>query len=160
MISGYVIYKSALGRSPFQFAIARFWRLYPAYWVAICLTTALVVYADAFQFSVPLRDFFWNFTMFQDRVGAKSVDGAYWSLFVEMTFYILVGIAIGLKVIHHTYQIVSLWLMISAINLFVRSYWIDTLLVASWGPFFCIGIISYKLRQVNVEGSLDAKLGS
>jgi peptidoglycan/LPS O-acetylase OafA/YrhL len=147
MISGFVIYKSATGRTVGAFAKARFWRLYPAYWVGILITTAFVLLTQTSGFQVSLRDFLWNFTMFQSWAKAKSVDGAYWSLMVEMLFYIYIGIAIYLGLIRRTYLIVSGWLMICALNVGLRSFWIDTLFLAQWGAFFSIGILCYRLRE-------------
>lgn len=40
MISGYVILASANGKSARQFAVGRALRLYPAFWVALIITTA------------------------------------------------------------------------------------------------------------------------
>ena len=46
MISGFVICLSAWGKTIGQFAVSRFVRLYPAYWFAILLTTAVVLGDD------------------------------------------------------------------------------------------------------------------
>lgn len=94
MISGYVIYKSAEGRNIKQFIAARFWRLFPAYWAGILLTSFIILVFNAKAFSVSLGDTLWNFTMMQEWVGATSVDGAYWSLAVELIFYFYVAAAI------------------------------------------------------------------
>jgi peptidoglycan/LPS O-acetylase OafA/YrhL len=147
MISGFVIYKSATGRTVKAFASARFWRLYPAYWVGILITTLFVLGAQSTKFQVSLSDFLWNFTMFQGWVKAKNVDGAYWSLLVEMLFYIYIGMSIYLGLIHRTFLIISGWLLICAINIGLRSFWIDTIFLAQWGSFFSIGILCYRLRE-------------
>src|SRR5690348_11363931 len=46
VISGFVCLLTALNRKPHQFVISRIVRLYPAYWVAVTLTTVAVVLLD------------------------------------------------------------------------------------------------------------------
>ena len=93
--------------------------------------------------------------MFQEWAKAQSVDGAYWSLMVEMSFYIYVGLAIQFKLIRHAKVIVALWLLVSAINLVLKSYWVDALMIANWGPFFCVGIVCFLLREGDRSGQRD-----
>jgi peptidoglycan/LPS O-acetylase OafA/YrhL len=153
IISGFVIYRSANGRSTYSFFTARFWRLYPAYWICIVATALVVEMFDANTFRVSIRDLLWNFTMFQQWVKAKHVDGAYWSLMVEMVFYLYIGLAIFLKIINRTYSLVCASLAVSAINIYLNSFWIDVLFLGRWAPYFAIGILVSKIR----EGDLSAR---
>lgn len=92
MISGFVIYMSLENTSSIKkFALSRFARLYPAYWFAVTLTFIAVL-----VFSLPGRDvsFFEmliNLTMLNGFVGVPSVDGVYWTLRVELTFYFIIA---------------------------------------------------------------------
>lgn len=88
MISGFVIFMT-LGRtkSGSDFLVARFARLYPAYWAAVLLTSVVVHAAE-----LPGRTYPWwvtlvNLTMIQNWLGVQSIDGVYWSLSLELSFY-------------------------------------------------------------------------
>lgn len=47
MISGYVIFKSATGRTASEFAVGRATRLYPAYWFAVLFTSCFAFFGVA-----------------------------------------------------------------------------------------------------------------
>ena len=88
MISGFVIAWSLSTASGLRgFALSRFSRIYPAFWVA-----ALATFAIVHAFGLPGREvgvgaLAVNLTMLQDYLGVARVDSAYWSLTVELTFY-------------------------------------------------------------------------
>lgn len=87
-ISGYIIPKSLKNgdaTSLKSFAIGRFFRLYPLYWLSIALFfvwpgddaqpyTALAVLA--------------NLTMVQNYLGFTDLRGVYWTLQIELVFYV------------------------------------------------------------------------
>jgi peptidoglycan/LPS O-acetylase OafA/YrhL len=88
LLSGYVIpFSFSHDRPVRSFLIARFFRLYPAYWVsgagaimlALVLTGALP----------PARQILANITMVQAVLGQKDLIGVYWTLFYELLFYAL-----------------------------------------------------------------------
>lgn len=88
VISGLVIANSANGRTPFEFAKGRLLRLYPGAW--ICATVALI--ALLYMHQLPLqrivKGYAASVTLFP---GARRwVDGVYWTLTVEIAFYVLV----------------------------------------------------------------------
>ena len=74
------------------FLTTRFFRLYPAYWLSIIF--ALIVYATVDP-SIPGKlEILSNVTMFQMGMGQKNIIGVYWTLFIELIFYIIcVGLA-------------------------------------------------------------------
>jgi peptidoglycan/LPS O-acetylase OafA/YrhL len=90
VISGFVITMSAQGRSAGSFLKGRVLRLYPAVWICAPITTAilLLVGSDA---DLPVR-LATSITLFP--VGAW-VDGVYWTLGIEMTFYGLVWLLLA-----------------------------------------------------------------
>ncbi|WEH33346.1 acyltransferase [Streptomyces sp. AM 4-1-1] len=117
IISGFVICLSAWGRTPGQFVRARFMRLFPAYWFSVVL--AVLVYRllpdgvrDAPSFSVALT----NLTMFQVPLKAPNVVGAYWTLWLELCFY-LVFLVVLMKEIsfQRVYVFCWSWLILSAL---------------------------------------------
>ncbi len=94
-VSGYVIPFSFAHRHPVpSFLIARFFRLYPAYWVSIAgaLAVALLV-GDVFP---PPAQILANITMVQLVLGQPDLIGVYWTLFYELVFY---GLCLGAFII-------------------------------------------------------------
>lgn len=81
LISGFVIPYSIVGKTLRQFAIARFWRLYPAYWASL----AIVLSLGHFSLATSLA----NLTMLQGAMGYPDALGPYWSLLFELIFYAL-----------------------------------------------------------------------
>lgn len=90
LISGYVIFYSAKNRTASQFLTARALRLYPAYWFAIIFTSIFAYFWGGDFMSVNLSQIIANFTMFQNYFGYANVDGVYWTLILEVQFYIAV----------------------------------------------------------------------
>ncbi|MFP3648673.1 acyltransferase family protein, partial [Paraburkholderia sp. SIMBA_054] len=74
-----------------EFFKRRALRLYPAYIVAVIITFVAVKVYDLKGRGVSLSDAIVNLTMLQGHLLIPHVDGAYWSLTVELTFYIIMG---------------------------------------------------------------------
>ena len=91
VISGFVILLTVdAGRGrPAHFVASRISRLFPAFWVAVTVTYVVVLLAGA-PFAVGIGDFVRNLGMFPSWIRAPYVDGAYWTLEVELTFYLLI----------------------------------------------------------------------
>jgi peptidoglycan/LPS O-acetylase OafA/YrhL len=93
MISGFIIYHTIQNKKgPLDFLAARLSRLVPPYWVAI-VAILLLEYVHAAVFSEPNRnaiaDTVFNFAMIPDIFDKRFLDGAFWSLYVEVKFYVL-----------------------------------------------------------------------
>lgn len=74
---------------PVQYLRKRFIRLYPAFLVAVCLTSLVtfIWYKEAF---VGVKDILLNLTMLPALLKAQSVDGVYWTLQYEIIFYFII----------------------------------------------------------------------
>lgn len=94
-VSGYVIPFSFAHRHPVpSFLIARFFRLYPAYWVSMIGALLLaVVLSTPFP---PPAQILANITMIQLVLGQPDLIGVYWTLFYELVFY---GLCLGAFII-------------------------------------------------------------
>lgn len=90
MISGYVIFFSAKGRTASQFAVSRFVRLYPAFWIAVIITSIAAYFLGGAKMSVTIHQSLFNLTMFPTVFGYGFVDGVYWTLQYELAFYLAV----------------------------------------------------------------------
>ena len=87
MISGYVIFFSAQSGTAAKFAVSRAIRLYPAYWFSVMFTSVFALYWGGKLMSVHPSMVIANLTMLQSFVGIGDVDGVYWTLAYEISFY-------------------------------------------------------------------------
>lgn len=92
-ISGFVILMTARRRStPTSFLRARATRLYPPYWAALTLTVLGTWLLGATVLMPSTGEWLVNYTMLQKFLRVHEVDGAYWSLAIELIFYALVAV--------------------------------------------------------------------
>ncbi|GAA1075703.1 acyltransferase [Kitasatospora arboriphila] len=96
LISGFVICLSCWGRSLADFLSSRVVRLFPAYWFAVLLTTAVLAAVPGGSRPRATRDVLTNLTMMEYPFGAPYVDGVYWSLWVEGRFYLIFAVVVAL----------------------------------------------------------------
>jgi peptidoglycan/LPS O-acetylase OafA/YrhL len=91
VISGFVILLTvdAGGGRPAHFVASRISRLFPAFWVAVTVTFLVTLIVGA-TFAVGIGDYVRNLGMFPSWIRAPYVDGAYWTLEIELTFYVLI----------------------------------------------------------------------
>ena len=74
-----------------DFLISRFSRLYPAYWVCVIITSMVVNFSPYYHYHpVALPQFISNLTMFQHWMSVEDVDGVYWTMAVELCFYLFI----------------------------------------------------------------------
>lgn len=99
MISGYVIFFSANHKSAGDFLTSRALRLFPAFWVAVLLTSGVAFFIGGELMSVSTPQVIANLTMFPTLLGYNFVDGVYWTLQYEWKFYLAVFalLALGLQ---------------------------------------------------------------
>lgn len=159
IISGFVIFLTLKKTKNWRdFAVSRVSRLYPAYWAGVALTTLFMAgYARAT--AQPLEEglltrFLVNLTMFQHYFRVPDIDGVYWTLTVEMLFYLLMAaIFIGNR-LHRIERIGALLLIPSVLyGLFAKEMAPPVysairlgIPLANHFPLFFAGIVFYKLK--------------
>jgi peptidoglycan/LPS O-acetylase OafA/YrhL len=148
MISGFVIAYSAEGRAPLEFAAARFARLYPSHLAAVTLTFIVTMAFGAPEFTASIGQYFANLSMFAPLFGQEFMDGAYWSIVLEVIFYGWVFVFLALGIFEKSGErIVLCWLLISLVNeLFLGSKPLQFLFLTEYSGFFAAGILIYRLR--------------
>ncbi|CAA6821202.1 MAG: Unknown protein [uncultured Thiotrichaceae bacterium] len=88
MVSGFVIFWTLHRvKAPLDFIVSRFSRLYPTYWVSLAFTYMIISVFGLSGREVPLTEALGNMLMFHQYLGIEHVDGVYWTLTVELTFY-------------------------------------------------------------------------
>lgn len=148
IISGFVIFMTLdRTRHATAFVVSRFSRLYPAYWVAVMLTFTITHTLGPPALTVPGLTALANALMFHGLLGVASVDGAYWTLEVELLFYVgMLGLyASGQLRNVHVWMLGLLgvrWLYFGAASAFgVELPWrLYGLLILKHLPWFIIGI--------------------
>jgi len=151
LISGFVIVWSAHGRTVGQFALARFKRLYPMFWLGLAITLAVVAIrghrAELLRPSVIAA----NFTMLPGRFDVPAVDGVYWTLAIELKLYLYVAILIALNQMRHLEYWLYLWVVGLLLALcFPGISVLASLTVAPYSSYFVAGAICYLIRITGI----------
>ncbi|NYI07897.1 acyltransferase family protein [Allostreptomyces psammosilenae] len=148
LISGFVICMSCWGRSPKEFLVSRVTRLFPAYWLAILVTTAVMNIAPVVYDPPELTLVLSNLTMFQEAFNVGHIDGVYWSLWAELRFYLIFGIVVAMGT---TYQRVLLfcgiWAVASVLSDQAELPLLDLLAQPRYAPFFIAGVVMYLMHR-------------
>jgi len=96
IISGFVIFMSLQKADSLRtFIVNRFTRLYPAYWMGVLFSFAIISihfhYTQKYPIDRPAVALLGNLTMFQYYLGIPDLEGPYWTMIVEMIFYVFMG---------------------------------------------------------------------
>jgi peptidoglycan/LPS O-acetylase OafA/YrhL len=139
IISGFVISGSAQSRSPYEVAISRFVRLYPAYWTGLLITIAVVSLLGTGTFSI--GQVLANLTMLNDYVHVPSIDSVYWTLHVELKFYACVFL-LCLFGVFTRYRIwLTIWTAITASYLvFGQPFFLGWFISPFYSSYFIAGV--------------------
>jgi len=157
IISGFVIFMSLMRvRKSMDFIINRVSRLYPTYWACVTFTFLLqltVLFLNKHQSvaaDLSLR-YLGNMTMFQFYLGIEDLDGPYWTMIIEMLFYIGILVLFRKHLLRHLTSIgigiiVLTWL---GIVFFEGQYWFDFIYkwipLLKYMPVFLAGTVCYKI---------------
>lgn len=163
LISGFVICMSCWGKRPQDFFISRVIRLYPAYWTAIAITSAVVLtigYSFSTVKDLTPRNIMVNATMLPSPLGAPLVDPSYWTLWVEMLFYVLFAAVVAMGL---TYRRVvafcAIWTLAAAIAPSVSFPLLSTLVQPTYAPLFVVSITMYLMYRFGQNLLLWGMLG-
>jgi peptidoglycan/LPS O-acetylase OafA/YrhL len=130
-----------------DFLVSRFARLFPAYWAAVIITTVVVHGLGAGYLYVPNWAILADFSMLQGHVGLPQVDGVYWTLTIELSFYAIMLALWRLRALDRIEWILGGWIALKML------WWASTglswrlgyVLIIDYIPFFAIGIIAYRV---------------
>ena len=145
MISGFVILMTAMRADLRGFVVSRVTRLYPAFWACCTLTFVAILLLGDGRYSATLVQYAANMTMLSGFVGVPSIDGVYWSLFVEVHFYALVAVVVALRQVHRAEAILLGWLAVTvALELYPVSP-LRRLLLTDYAPYFISGATCFLI---------------
>jgi peptidoglycan/LPS O-acetylase OafA/YrhL len=146
LISGFVILLSAWGRKPGDFIVSRFLRLFPAYWVGVLLSLAAYLAFDSWvpfgpNTDGPLMRFLPNLTMLQEGVGSQRMEVVYWTLYVELHFYVLIALFTWWGItFNRCMAFMTGWLLFSVFALESGENFVKVVLLWRYAPFFVAGM--------------------
>ncbi|MBF6023655.1 acyltransferase family protein [Lysobacter niastensis] len=147
MISGFVILMTASHASLRGFVVSRAVRLYPAFWICCTLTFLATLVLGADRFQATATQYLLNLTMLGGFLHVKSIDGVYWSLFVELQFYAFVALLLVLGQIRRAETWLVLWLLATAVIEWLDAGTLRALLITAYSGYFIAGATCYLIHQ-------------
>lgn len=153
MISGFVIYMSIENSNLLDFIKSRIVRLYPAFWICVTISALVIYFWGGQNFSVNLKQYLANLTMLNGFFGINNIDGVYWTLLLEIKFYLLIGFVLFFNKIKTNYMTSFIlgWLIVSY-SQFIINFdahiilkIIREFLIFNYSSYFIAGIVLYKM---------------
>lgn len=163
LISGFVIFRSiSQVKSGAEFLINRFCRLFPTYWVAVSFTFLIIFMNEhvVTDLKTPINweHYWYNMTMFQYYFNVPNLDGPYWTMIVEMVFYLTMFVLLISKSLRSTVPFFVLLVLFGLLLSdfyrgegsieFTADYFVNFPL-AQYVALFLGGILFYRLHQTN-----------
>ncbi|TDC57577.1 acyltransferase [Actinomadura sp. KC345] len=146
VISGFVILMSAWGRGPGEFGISRLVRLMPAYWVSVLL--GAFVYAVFRQGHGVPGVVIPNLTMLQGGLGVRNLDAVYWTLWVELHFYVLIAVLAAIGITYRSCLVfMAVWMFGGLFAEQADHKLLQVMLVPTWSPYFIAGMALYMIYR-------------
>jgi peptidoglycan/LPS O-acetylase OafA/YrhL len=126
-VSGFVIpYSFPASASPVKdFTISRLFRLYPMYWLSVVVAVLLAPVIEGKSY--PAWQIVVNLSMFQMFVNVANIRIAYWSLAIELIFYISCCVVFAAGFLNRPMTAVCMVISASIVGIFapmVVPYWI------------------------------------
>lgn len=151
LISGFVICMSTWGRTLGQFFTSRVTRLFPAYWFAVVVTAAVAIMLPGLTRSTPAGSdtgILLNLTMVHRAFGVRHVDPSYWTLWIELRFYLLFAVVVAFGL---TYRRVVAFCVLWVVAAVVAAGSGDQLVgfgaMPEYAPYFVAGIAFYLIYR-------------
>jgi peptidoglycan/LPS O-acetylase OafA/YrhL len=147
LISGFVIAWSAEDRSWQEFSIARFSRIYPGFIICMSITFAVLYASDDVLLKVTLPQYGANLLVFSPALQQPFMDGAYWSIILELIFYGWVTLALMTGTYRRwKLELAAIWLCIAVINEFIiGSGALRLLFITEYAPLFIAGMMIHHI---------------
>ena len=156
IISGFVIFMSLTKvKTSVDFIINRVSRLYPTYWVSVTFTFILILIASFYNNDGLLKTniihYLGNMTMFQFYLRIPNLDGPYWTMIIEMIFYLGILLLFHFKQLKYLNKIgITLSILVVILSLFFYNNTIiknilTIIPLLKYIPLFFAGTVFYKI---------------
>lgn len=149
-ISGYVITMSTDNRSAIDFAVGRIARIWPIFVTCATITATVLYCFPVSGLQIPtLVQWLSHFIIVSRLLGQPFLDGAYWTIAVELIFYGWVFLLIALGWFQKQWKVFTVvWIFLSVANEFIfDSEAIRKLLITEYSGYFAFGIGLYRSAQ-------------
>jgi peptidoglycan/LPS O-acetylase OafA/YrhL len=139
IISGFVIFFS-LKKGMKEYFIGRATRLLPLFWF-VCTAVYVLTYVFKNGNPLPLHDYFRNMLVISNGAVAHMIDSVYWTLTIEIVFYIGIGLFVALFSVRSLEYFYAIWLLISFCTFFFsfESTFLAKLLLVRYSGYFIFG---------------------
>ena len=151
IISGFVIFMTLRRvKTAKEFVISRFSRLYPTFWLCLFITLfAITVFPVPTIGHYTIKEILLNVTMLPGVIKIRFIDQVYWSLEVELFFYLVMGLIFYFKKLQYIDYIVLVWLLVCVVSIafnFPMEKYVRKILLLKYAPLFITGILIYKIK--------------
>jgi peptidoglycan/LPS O-acetylase OafA/YrhL len=150
VISGFVIFMTIeAAKSPADFVFSRLTRLFPTFWAAVLLTWLLTLAVPLPGNTRSVKEMLANLTMLHEGFGVRSVDGAYWSLEVELVYYLWMLVLGSTGALAFPRRAVAIWVGLAAAVALAGVAGVRAPSLAmhygllQWVPWFALGMLGY-----------------
>ncbi|QRF54336.1 acyltransferase (plasmid) [Rhizobium rosettiformans] len=150
ILSGFVIAMSATSRTAYEFGAARVSRLWPALVVCATVTFACTYFWPGPRPAPEVISYLRSAFLLPMLAGGEMVDGSYWSIVIEMRFYLVVfAIMLVMRGLKKLRLLIVLWMSASYLSLLVNSEMLRILVMSPHSGNFIIGATFYiwKIRS-------------
>lgn len=153
IISGYVIFMSVTRVKDWrEFLINRFARLYPTYWLCLTITFLITIYKTGTLSTI--KQYLANLSMLQYYLRIPDLDGVYWTLTVELIFYLAIAFLLRYQLLQKIELIGVGGLLCCLFYSFLSKdlskilfYLLDYTLLVKHFPLFFAGILFFKIQN-------------
>lgn len=162
ILSGFVISFTISKLSYNKFIISRFSRIYPQYVICMILTlTICYLYGER---EIGITDIIANLFLLSHSLGFSNVDGVYWSLSYEVSFYFIISIVyyyfykykrINVKINYLVTLMILCQLSILMLNKFVLNGSLDALTKILGLRFLHLFMIGYLILKYFTDGVIN-----
>lgn len=150
IVSGFVIFSSIQNKTRIEFLKSRFLRLYPSYWFAVTFTFILIIikyYDKGILNQIPIKEYLVNLTMIQEFFDIQNLDGPYWTLYIELFFYLIVFVFLkNERLLFITLLIIISLKTISILRIYKIPDYLSSTPISSFGALFLTGMFFYKYK--------------
>ena len=168
VISGFVIFLTLdAARSPTDFVVSRFSRLYPTFWVALLASWLALRAADLPGYAPSVSELIANATMVHEFFGIASIDGVYWSLGVELMFYAWMLLFWTTGALKRPVLVVLSAVLTSLVAAVADRilglhvpHTLEVLMLLEWSPWFALGMLVYMKCRRGLTASQFLALAS
>lgn len=154
LLSGYLIFKNLQTQKLTPFLCRRFFKIFPAYWLNVLMLVALGQFVGGFE-AHSTSTYLANFFMVSDLFKTASISGVYWTLLIEVKFYIFISLYFYFLKSRFISLVFFLMIVANGIVFMLRG---QASLLLTFFPVFFVGIQVFLAERSGWEKGELARL--